>query len=208
MLSPPYGGRLWPGSPLVGRCLEEPQHERGDKLRIVGDRDVAQTGEPLHLRVPDEGEEPRALQADQRVGGPLQEKDRRRNPRGECGGAAEAGKVEQDDIVVVAEGLEDRLPADRGLSDPVEQDQWLARSGPMMGEIVEGGRSQAGRDDVSLVGRNGFRAAKSVQLPRGAALFPRRGEEARSAADQLDAARQSGTVAGLGHPVAGDRIPA
>jgi hypothetical protein len=62
--------------PLLGRCLEEPQHQRGDKLWIIGDRDVAQAGEPLHLRMPDEGEEPRALHADQWVGGPLQEQDR------------------------------------------------------------------------------------------------------------------------------------
>jgi len=37
---------------------------------------VAQTGEPVQLRLSDEGEEPRALHADQRVGGPLQDKDR------------------------------------------------------------------------------------------------------------------------------------
>jgi hypothetical protein len=66
---------------------------------------------------------------------------------------SEAGKVERDDVVVVAQRLVDRLPADSGLSYPVQQDQWLARSGPMMGEIVGGGRRQAGRDDVSLVGR-------------------------------------------------------
>src|SRR5678815_3708361 len=61
---------------VLGRCLEEPQHDRGDKLGIVRDRDVAQAGEPLQLGVPDEGQEARALQADQWVGGPLQEKDR------------------------------------------------------------------------------------------------------------------------------------
>jgi hypothetical protein len=66
---------------------------------------------------------------------------------------SEAGKVERDDVVVVAQRLVDRLPADSGLSYPVQQDQWLARSGPMMGEIVGGGRRQAGRDGVSLVGR-------------------------------------------------------
>ena len=58
--------------PLLGRCLEEPQHDRGDKPGIIRDRDVAQAGEPLQLGVPYEGEEARALQADQRVGGPLQ----------------------------------------------------------------------------------------------------------------------------------------
>ena len=47
----------------------------------------------------------------------------------------------------------DRLPADRGLSDPVQQDQWLTRSGSMMGEVIEGGGRQAGRDEISLVGR-------------------------------------------------------
>jgi hypothetical protein len=61
---------------LLGRCFEEPQHQRGDELRIIGDRDVAQAGEPAQLRMLDEGEEPRALHADQRVGGSLQEKDR------------------------------------------------------------------------------------------------------------------------------------
>ena len=61
---------------VLGGCLEEPQHERGDKLGIVRDRDVAQTGEPLQLGVPYEGQEARALQADQWVGGPLQEQDR------------------------------------------------------------------------------------------------------------------------------------
>ena len=62
--------------PSLGRRLEEPQHERGDELRIIRDRDVAQAGQPLHLRVADEGEEPRGLHADQRVVGPLQEQDR------------------------------------------------------------------------------------------------------------------------------------
>jgi hypothetical protein len=37
---------------------------------------VAQPGEPLHLRVPHEGEEATALHVDQRVGGPLHQKDR------------------------------------------------------------------------------------------------------------------------------------
>jgi hypothetical protein len=46
----------------------------------------------------------------------------------------------------------DRFPADSGLSYPVQQDQWLARPGPMTGEIVGGGRGQGGRDDVSSVG--------------------------------------------------------
>jgi hypothetical protein len=45
--------------------------------------------------------------------------------------------------------LTDGLPADRGFSYPVQQDQWLAGSGSMMGKLVGGGRSQAGRDDVS-----------------------------------------------------------
>ena len=62
--------------PPLGHRLEEPQHEQGDKLRIIRDRDVAQAGQPLHLRVADEGEEPRGLHADQRVVGPLQEQDR------------------------------------------------------------------------------------------------------------------------------------
>jgi hypothetical protein len=66
---------------------------------------------------------------------------------------SEAGEVHRDDVVVVAQCLVDRLPADSGFSHPVEQDEWLARSGSMMGEIVGGGRRQAGRDDVSLVGR-------------------------------------------------------
>jgi hypothetical protein len=52
----------------------------------------------------------------------------RRDPWGECGGAAEAGKVERDHVVVVAEGRVDRSPAAPGFSDPVQQDQWLARS--------------------------------------------------------------------------------
>jgi hypothetical protein len=280
--------------PLLGRCLEEPQHERGDKLRIIRNRDVAQAGEPLQLGVADEGEEPRALHGDQRVGGPLHEKDRAgdvlkprrdiehgrldrvqiprgvgevqqqltgvlggqlpgsaplhgeeqrpsgccgsqlgcvggeqpgqgssaqqcrrlveslqwraqpvgsdgddrmgtapggelegdsgaegvpgdvelgnaepvqlafngirqdrrggRNPRGERGGASEAGEVHRDDVVVVAQCLVDRLPADSGFSHPVEQDEWLACSGSVMGEIVGGGRRQAGHDDVSLLG--------------------------------------------------------
>jgi hypothetical protein len=54
--------------------------------------------------------------------------------------------------MVVTQCLEDRLPADSGLSDPVEQDQWLARSGPMMGKLMGGGCRQAGRDDGSSVG--------------------------------------------------------
>ena len=44
---------------------------------------------------------------------------------------------------MVAEGLVDRSPADRGLADPVQEDQWLAGTGPMMGELVGGGRRQA-----------------------------------------------------------------
>jgi hypothetical protein len=54
----------------------------------------------------------------------------------------------------------------------VEQDQWLARSGSMMGEMVEGGRSQAGRDDVSLVGRNGFRATEIRPTPTEGRTIP------------------------------------
>jgi hypothetical protein len=65
---------------------------------------------------------------------------------------SEAGKVERDDVIVVAQCLVDRLPADRGLSDPVQQDQGLTRSGSMMGEVVEGGRRHAGRDEISSVG--------------------------------------------------------
>jgi hypothetical protein len=41
---------------------------------------VAQAREPLQLRVPHEGEEARALHADQWVSGPLQEKDRTVDP--------------------------------------------------------------------------------------------------------------------------------
>jgi hypothetical protein len=62
--------------PLVGRRLEEPQHARGDKPGIIRNRDVAQAGQPLQLGVADEGQEPGALHADQRVGGSLQEQDR------------------------------------------------------------------------------------------------------------------------------------
>jgi hypothetical protein len=74
-LADPGSSLCWQPSaavPTVGRCVEEPQHQRGDKLRIIGDRDVAQTGQPSQLRMLDEGEESRALHADQRVGGPLQ----------------------------------------------------------------------------------------------------------------------------------------
>lgn len=82
-----------------------------------------------------------------------QRRRRRRNPRGKRGGASEAGEVERDDVVVVAQCLVDRLPADSGFSHPVEQDQWLARSGSVMGEVVGGGRRQAGLDDVSSLRR-------------------------------------------------------
>ena len=64
---------------------------------------------------------------------------------------SEAGEVHRDDVVVVAQCLVDRLPADHRLSYPVEQDQWVTRSGPMTGKTV-GGRRQAGCDDGSLVG--------------------------------------------------------
>jgi hypothetical protein len=57
--------------PLLGRCLEEPQHDCGHELGIIRDRDVAEPGEPLQLGVAHEGEEARALHADQRVGGSL-----------------------------------------------------------------------------------------------------------------------------------------
>jgi hypothetical protein len=57
-----------------------------------------------------------------------------------------------EDVIVVAECRVDWLPADRGLSDPVQQDQWLAGSGSMLGELVGGGRRQAGRDGGSSVG--------------------------------------------------------
>jgi hypothetical protein len=46
-LADPGSSLCWQPSaavPTVGRCVEEPQHQRGDKLRIIGDRDVAQTG--------------------------------------------------------------------------------------------------------------------------------------------------------------------
>jgi hypothetical protein len=64
---------------------------------------------------------------------------------------SEAGKVERNDVVVVVEGMVDWSPADSGFSDPVEQDQWLTRSGSMLGELVGGGRSQVGGDECLLV---------------------------------------------------------
>jgi hypothetical protein len=73
-------------------------------------------------------------------------------PRGEGGGTSEAGKVDRDDLVVVAQRLTDGLPADHRPSDPMQQDQWLTPSGPMPGKLMGGGRRQAGRDDGSLVG--------------------------------------------------------
>jgi hypothetical protein len=45
-----------------------------------GHRDVAEAGEPSQLGVAREGQEPRALHADQRVGGPLHEQDRAGDP--------------------------------------------------------------------------------------------------------------------------------
>jgi hypothetical protein len=45
------------------------------------------------------------------------------NPCGKSGGVSEAGKVERDDVVVLAQLVVDRSPADRGLSHPVEQDE-------------------------------------------------------------------------------------
>jgi hypothetical protein len=154
---------------------------------------------------------------------------------------SEAGKVERDDVIVVAQRLVDRLPADRGLSDPVQQDQWLTRSGSMMGEIVEGGRSQAGRDECLLVVGGGGRLQGTVTCPSPTAgrTIPQMGlwvaghssvetirdqlqramaaagtpsetlpgEEARSISDQLDAARQSGTVPGWAVLSPEGRIP-
>ena len=54
-----------------------------------------------------------------------------RNPCGKSGGVSEAGKVDRDDVVVLAQLVVDRSPADHGLSHPVEQDEWLARSSSM-----------------------------------------------------------------------------
>jgi len=65
----------------------------------------------------------------------------------------------------------DRLPADSGLSYAVQQDQRLAGSGSMLGELVGGGRRQAERDDVSSSWGNGFKAPSAVQLRPRAALF-------------------------------------
>ena len=43
-----------------------------------------------------------------------------RNPRGERGGVSEAGKVDRDDVVVLAQLIVNGSPADSGLSHPVE----------------------------------------------------------------------------------------
>jgi hypothetical protein len=93
--------------PSFGRRREEPQHERGDKPRIIRNRDVAQAGKPSQLGVAHEGEEPRALHADQRVGGPLQEKDR----------AGDALKPRRD----IEHGRLDGLQVPRGLGEVQQQ---------------------------------------------------------------------------------------
>jgi hypothetical protein len=72
-----------------------------------------------------------------------------RNPCGKSGGVSEAGKVDRDDVVVLAQLVVDRSPADHGLSHPVEQDQRLAHSGAMTSKVVGGEGRQLGRDDVS-----------------------------------------------------------
>jgi hypothetical protein len=93
---------------------------------------------------------------------------------GECGCASEAGKVERDDVVV-AECLTDGLPADSGFSDSVQQDQWLARSGSMMGERVGVG---ADRRDAMLSPRRGGTASEHRHPPnshRQPHYFPQMG---------------------------------
>ena len=75
-----------------------------------------------------------------------------RNPCGKSGGVSEAGKVDRDDVVVLAQLVVDRSPADHRLSHPVEQDEWLARSSSMTGKTVGRGPRQSGRDDVSSLG--------------------------------------------------------
>ena len=127
----------------------------------------------------------------------------------------------------------DRLPADRGLSDPVQQDQWLTRSGSMVGEVVEGGRRQAGRDEISSVGERlqstvtcptptvgrtipqmglwvaGHSSVETIrdQLQRAIAAAGTRPRPVRARrSDPLAIARRSSPVrngAGLGRPVAG-----
>ena len=69
----------------------------------------------------------------------------------------------------------DRLPADRGLSDPVQQDQWLARSGSMMGEIVGGWRSQAGRDECLLVVGGRLLSTETRSTPTASRTIPQTG---------------------------------
>ena len=75
---------------------------------------------------------------------------RRHPPGGSDGETSEAGKVERDDLVVFAQRVVNRPPADHRLSYPMEQDQRLAPSRPIMGELAGSGRRQAGSDDVSL----------------------------------------------------------
>ena len=75
---------------------------------------------------------------------------------------------------MVAECLVDRLPADRGLSDPVQQNQWLTHSGSMMGEAVEGGRRQAERDVISLVGER-LQSTVTCPTPTAGRTIPQMG---------------------------------
>ena len=96
-------------------------------------------------------------------------------PGGSAGERPEAGKVERDDLVVVAQCLTDGLPADSGLSDPVQQDQWLARSGSMMGEIVGSGRSQAGRDECLLVVGGRLLSTETRSTPTASRTIPQMG---------------------------------
>ena len=97
----------------------------------------------------------------------------------------------------------DRLPADSRLSYPVQQDQRLARSGSVMGEIVEGGRSQAGRDDVSLVGRNGFRAQNPSNSAEGSTIPPGVGGRSLERRDDLSPAQRAMAAAGAVRDPAG-----
>jgi hypothetical protein len=92
-----------PGSPpcwqpsamfsLLGRCLEEPHHQGGDKLRIIRDRTWLRPGVIAAGRgAPRPGSG--TLPADQRVGGSLQDKDRpgdARKPRRDLHMAAGTG---------------------------------------------------------------------------------------------------------------------
>jgi hypothetical protein len=65
---------------------------------------------------------------------------------------SEAGKIDRDDVVVLAQRVVNRSPADHGLSYPVEQDERLAHPGAMASKVVGGEGRRLGRDDVSSVG--------------------------------------------------------